>query len=557
MTFESEELIIEEKLEIELGSDVPSTDLLKNHEEELSIDLEDSIEENLNIDLKAEGETYTYTPQKGFVNRFIPKSEKAGENLIESCDLATTYHIQVPTNHFSQNSDKIDYNYSIYHPLNRNKETVYILEIPGGPGGVALRDVERSRGQYPKHVGVITVDPRGLGCNLYPGDIVEKVNLSTKQHAQDLASILKAEKISKYIVLGGSYGTVVGTHLIHYIESEKTIPNPIGLILTGTLGKAHEGFSFNQPFVGLLDLIKHPKRQNVKNLAFRNLSLRLSETSNFGFDIPAAFRFLIEKLEGLPKGSEEWKTLDTELYYGWLAVVSGMKEGAARIAAAIDLVKLISAKHLKVSSVNAHNDLIHLDDQKAQEKIHYLIKMFKPFSTSGLQKPVQEDLSSPITEGLIKRSEELRNQVICSELGWLPEKIDFTKEGYIVTSESQQDCGEKEYFDAKDFPIKSQILYLQGGLDLQTTLEQSQYHFNAQSELGNKRLYGLTSMTSGHSFAFDYNQCGVWNDFLLKGDFHGFMQVRLKKQQSHCPIPFLRYDSERVRFYRATDGQAL
>jgi pimeloyl-ACP methyl ester carboxylesterase len=131
--------------------------------------------------------------------------------------------------HGSETSGNIKYYYEYTKSI--RSDAPLIIYIPGGPGLGSIGSHEfNDFSEY----DVIHIDPRGVNCNFWDASFSSQFN--TFQHANDILTVIKAEKPKKYIIYARSYGTVVATHLAELIERNH-IDKPESIILEGVFGK--------------------------------------------------------------------------------------------------------------------------------------------------------------------------------------------------------------------------------------------------------------------------------------------------------------------------------
>lgn len=121
--------------------------------------------------------------------------------------------------------------------------------IPGGPGKSAMSNAQSTfldeitaeettntelYWGLPIQSNVILTGPRSIDCNA--NNNLPVSSYSTKNIVQDLVALIKKEKLTNYIIVGRSYGSIVTTQLSYYIENNKTITNPRAVLLTGVCG---------------------------------------------------------------------------------------------------------------------------------------------------------------------------------------------------------------------------------------------------------------------------------------------------------------------------------
>ncbi len=132
---------------------------------------------------------------------------------------------------------------------NSDKSKPVFIIIPGGPGRSAMTNADNVFSDsytaelttntefywgLPVKSNIILTSPRSIDCNL--NNNLPSSSYVTKNIVQDLVAVIKKEKLTNYIIVGRSYGSVVATRLSYYIENNKDIKNPKAVLLTGVLG---------------------------------------------------------------------------------------------------------------------------------------------------------------------------------------------------------------------------------------------------------------------------------------------------------------------------------
>ncbi len=155
------------------------------------------------------------------------------------CDSEVIKKVSVLKNPLDPQSGTFEYKYQYFLRDQLGLPTIILL--PGGPGGAGIFNwsYEQTISNWGLQTGfrLITVDPRGVGCNELGIDEIERRVYSTQTLAADVAKVIETEQLENYIVLGGSYGTQWGTYLFKVLQL-KNIPLPSLFIFQGTLGKS-------------------------------------------------------------------------------------------------------------------------------------------------------------------------------------------------------------------------------------------------------------------------------------------------------------------------------
>ncbi|OFZ46925.1 MAG: hypothetical protein A2381_03765 [Bdellovibrionales bacterium RIFOXYB1_FULL_37_110] len=137
-------------------------------------------------------------------------------------------------------SSSQEFNY-FYQKITKNESGPTFIIIPGGPGGTSISsytpnpwfDLHEIQFGLPQKSNIILTDPRGNGCN-------RENNLNMKTYtttnvANDILNIIKQEKLTDYILVGHSYGTMVAT-ILDQLINKSLLSKPFALVLSGTLG---------------------------------------------------------------------------------------------------------------------------------------------------------------------------------------------------------------------------------------------------------------------------------------------------------------------------------
>lgn len=163
----------------------------------------------------------------------------------EYCHDKYMYRVKSLVDINSSSNETFDYFYQ--KRIKNNSKIVFII-IPGGPGGTSISkynpdpqfpsfDFQEIQLGLPEGSNVIYTDPRSKGCN--QENNLPASSFNSHNAANDILSIIKEEGLSQYIIVGHSYGTVVATILSDLI-SKTSLVEPLGVVLSGTLGKFFE-----------------------------------------------------------------------------------------------------------------------------------------------------------------------------------------------------------------------------------------------------------------------------------------------------------------------------
>jgi pimeloyl-ACP methyl ester carboxylesterase len=119
-----------------------------------------------------------------------------------------------------------------------------VVSLPGGPG---QSSTESPPPFLPEGWGYLLTDPRGVGCNTLasvPSGDASGEFFTTENLADDVIAALADRHLDAYLLYGVSYGTLLGTTIVHKLEKSYATP-PKAVILEGVLGRA-----FGEDFAG-------------------------------------------------------------------------------------------------------------------------------------------------------------------------------------------------------------------------------------------------------------------------------------------------------------------
>ena len=202
--------------------------------------------------------------------------------------------VLVPVDHSGTHSDReLTYFYQAVESSTGTKNPKTVIYLTGGPGSGSIGTSGSGFLKKLRGVGLnlILIDPRGVACNgLKMGEVPDQV-ITTQQTALDIVEVIKAEGLRDYIVMGHSYGTMLGTVLTSSINQMPSIEQPDLLVLEGIFSRhlAHGAeYMLNEIDVLRNEMPKHFPA--VKELLFSGVDRPPP------FDLP--FEYWIHVLEG-------------------------------------------------------------------------------------------------------------------------------------------------------------------------------------------------------------------------------------------------------------------
>lgn len=124
-----------------------------------------------------------------------------------------------------------------------------VIFIPGGPGQTGLQTPL----SYPDDFRVVRTDPRGLGCNADPR--FQDADHGTEQIARDVLSIVRELGLTRYILHGISYGSMVATVAARLSVTEG-LPAPAAVVLEGVIGRAFLPGEYDRAYIENWDRLR-------------------------------------------------------------------------------------------------------------------------------------------------------------------------------------------------------------------------------------------------------------------------------------------------------------
>lgn len=166
------------------------------------------------------------------------------------CNVPDVHTVDVPQEYGTRDGPKLALRYRVFRSPLANAPTV--LVVPGGPGSDIMKlsatDPYPLGAVPPELFNIIYADARGSGCNLYPVLTSPEKVFTIDAVARDLLAVVRAEKLTNYLLYGASFGTTAATVAGALAVSENT-PEPRRLVLEGTVGRAFASFeAYFAPF---------------------------------------------------------------------------------------------------------------------------------------------------------------------------------------------------------------------------------------------------------------------------------------------------------------------
>jgi len=402
--------------------------------------------------------------------------------------------ILVPLDHTGEFSNRqLAYGYQAIENSIGEKNPKTLVYLTGGPGNGMIGNDNLVFFDNLLKIGfnLILIDPRGVGCNgLDYGEVPDEV-ITTEQTALDIVEVIKAEKIIDYIIMGQSYGTMLGTVLTSTLNKMIEVAQPELLVLSGTFSRRLEtGTEFSENMVKVFHE-KMPKHfPAVKNIFFggKETSLPFGISLDYWDNILVGYASL---------GVESFSRINPEF------------------------VRLLDGYP------NSLND----SDLETYFKTDF--DDFKEFFTSA--QPIDEsDVLSYVQYNYVYYS------IMCKEMS--PVDVNLSElqivNGMITVISKQGsdicsvfDFSEKPY-DSADYELTTKTLYFQGTSDGQTPLYYFEYHYDNNS--AEKEAVKVSG--GGHGlFYTDLEVCTsqVWSEIKMGStNFENILD-----QGGHCLRP--------------------
>lgn len=248
------------------------------------------------------------------------------EQAADPCRSPRVHHLRRP--YFPGNAgagnSTFDYSYELYRPAQPGFPT--ILELTGGPGQALIGAGDRVGRRFPAGVGIVLLDPRGVGCNKPPtGQTFPLDFYDTRSVALDTLAVARDLGLSHYILFGSSYGSMVATEAAALAESRGET-KPDSVVIEGVLGRAFRPMEAFSGFVRQWDQI-YPTLPAATRAALKSsspLGLTHDQLGNFIAD-NLLFRYRPSE-PGVPDPN-----------FGWLSALTANEHdpNGARLANAV------------------------------------------------------------------------------------------------------------------------------------------------------------------------------------------------------------------------------
>jgi proline iminopeptidase len=350
------------------------------------------------------------------------------------------------------------YSYEM-HPASPGFPTV--VYIPGGPGQTSIGESSDwlSADKLPAGFGLMLTDPRGVGCNNdgveeYPASFYSSQNV-----AGDVLAAVAKEGLKDWLVYGISYGTVVATITASKAEAgvDAAVP-PKAVVLEGTLGRAMHAHEDTDTYVSLwnTEMAAHPGTQ----AAFSQTTLPLGYHTDQWNDVIQI---------GLMLGNVDATIAGTKGAFDFLGLLI---EGAT----SSDSERQAWAKKT-------------IDSLLGNPSMDTSVPGMKPFYFYVACQEIWPDVSGwSLQDGQLVVAEDASNP--CAKLG------------LSLTGNA---------FDAKQWPIKAPIYYLQGQADPATPVALARYHFTSEPTSKDRKLI-LVGGGGHNDFEYSLTSCyqPVW-----------------------------------------------
>ncbi len=436
--------------------------------------------------------------------------------VYEACEeIGGLQSIKTKKNHFLKQSDDFTYYYrqlagikpqtaqhnvnqeqsslSKSKPIDANMSQTTIVYLPGGPGQGSILESEYSE-LIPKKYQQIYIDPRGTGCNFFGRGDFELATINSVQTAIDILEVIKAAKLTNYIVYGQSYGTLLGTILVDLIEQDSSMQPPKALLLEGTLTTHYlQASKYSHDHVDIVNqlLRLNPKIQKL----FMDPSHTFLGKSN---NLWASYLMSVPRY-----GTNQ----DTHF------VIQTPWQMLSRVADVLDSGLALSEEDLEFfeNAMNSEDNFVSPIDPK-------------------------DDLESymDLREGFLKRA--IICQEIALEIPWL--YYGFGMQNGLVTLDNKpaiaNSCAPyvmNNPFDAKNFPFVTPTVYIQGTLDAPTPWEQARHHY--EQSLSVKKVF-ISVVDGGHSPSY-FELAGCFEDMFNVIDKDPNLNFgRILDSKGHC-----------------------
>jgi len=354
----------------------------------------------------------------------------------------------------SKNKNR-DTNYFEYYYEHQIVDTSLptVIFFPGGPGAFSIGS-HLSLGK----VNVVKIDPRGTGCNFDNGQLFSSEEVSTNNAAADITAIIKQEKLSRVILYGQSYGTVLATVAAYELEKQNYHPELV--VLEGVVGKAWDNWDvYLGGFVnsGNSFLNQNP---NLKNL-FKVEPLPLSLPSDF---------------------------------WAWRISMSGNNW---------------------LSEVNELTTIANPDSTDFDTTKRDVLFNFEYFKNSR-SVDLKQNPSFFVTQSVLC-SELSKTYYSTWPIGMSDAQLILDHESLLKSFDYCESKFKFSPYDSHKFNLNTPVVYFQGETDPQTPLGGAMYHLDGQANTRNKYFYKIR-LGSHSPLQADLTDCApqIWEHLYSK-----------------------------------------
>lgn len=393
--------------------------------------------------------------------------------LPEYCLDSSIKSVQAQVDSASKKTFKYYYQKITKH-TNPSKPTFII--IPGGPGRSAMTSAKAMF--YDEHTAELTTStelywglpvqsnliltgPRSVDCNA--NNNLPASSYSTKNIVQDLVTLIKKEKLTNYIIVGRSYGSVVATQLSHYIENDNAILNPKAVLLTGVLGHYLDINTQATDLQNIWGQLYKELPSTVQVMFPPDISL-ITNSQDFKFPL------------GI--GAQTWLNMisaELRIGFNYFTYTLALKDYL------IDLKNTLD----KLKRVNTVNTSPHY------KKLQQHLKNLKRTITYYAPEIDESPLNPAPQENSTKKAPSLFEVITQKEI-------------YIGIGKDPSNIS--QLWNSNKYQInKIPLIYFQGSWDIATPISNALSHYRGQSR--NKHKYFFVANKGGHDILPGLNDC--------------------------------------------------
>lgn len=345
--------------------------------------------------------------------------------------------------------------------------------IPGGPGRSAMTFTEAMIDQttgepvtstelywgLPLKSNVILTGPRSVDCNV--NNKLPVSSYSTKNIVQDLIALIQKEKLTNYIIVARSYGTVVATQLSYYIENNKKIVNPRAVLLTGVLGHYLDVNTRGSDLQFVWAQLYKTLDNSVQKMFPADLTA-ITDSEDFKFPLGIEAQTWINMIQAKLKIGFD--------YFTYKVVLQNFLINLGQTLSRLKNTSKGSPMHRKVQQ--------HLNQLK------YRVKAYAS---------VANNLSSTASQN--SNSAEKKMSLF---------EVIIQKEIYVGLGENP--VSKSKLWNSNNYQIKNiPIIYFQGSWDISTPISNGLHHYKGQKI--KKHKYFIIAKKGGHDILTGLDSC--------------------------------------------------